>query len=159
MAPEYNYLSGFGNEFESESQSGILPRGQNNPKKCEHGLFAEQISGSAFTEPRHANRRTWMYRRHPSVLEQPYTKIASMDKCPISDPNPMRWDPPPPVDNNVEIDFVHGLQIMAGAGEPLTGRNTGLAIYRYVFNTSMNQKAFSSADGEINADNSSERCS
>ncbi len=141
-------MSGFGNEFESESLFGMLPRGQNNPKKCARGLFAEQISGSAFTEPRHANHRTWMYRRHPSVLEQPYTKIASIDICTISDPNPMRWDPPV-IDNSVKIDFVHGLQILAGAGEPLTGRNTGLAIYRYVFNTSMHQQAFSSADGEM----------
>ena len=30
------------------------------------GLYAEQISGTAFTAPRHVNRRTWTYRIQPS---------------------------------------------------------------------------------------------
>lgn len=45
------YLSGFGNEFASEDprRPGALPHGQNNPQKCPYGLYAEQLSGTAFT--------------------------------------------------------------------------------------------------------------
>lgn len=45
------YLNGFGNEFQSEDPRcpGSLPQGQNNPQKCPYNLYAEQLSGSAFT--------------------------------------------------------------------------------------------------------------
>ena len=44
-------MSGFGNEFASEDPRcpGALPEGQNNPQKCAYGLYAEQLSGTAFT--------------------------------------------------------------------------------------------------------------
>jgi homogentisate 1,2-dioxygenase len=29
-----------------------LPQGQNSPQKCAYGLYAEQLSGTAFTAPR-----------------------------------------------------------------------------------------------------------
>lgn len=47
----FQYLSGFGNEFVSEDPRcpGSLPSGQNNPQKCPYGLYAEQLSGTAFT--------------------------------------------------------------------------------------------------------------
>lgn len=51
------YLSGFGNEFESESQPGALPVGRNSPQKPPYGLYVEQISGSPFIGSRAANRR------------------------------------------------------------------------------------------------------
>ena len=62
------YQSGFGNEFASEAVEGALPRGRNSPQKVERGLYAELLSGTAFTAPRADNRRTWLYRRRPSVL-------------------------------------------------------------------------------------------
>lgn len=45
------YLTGFGCEFSSEDERcpGALPQGQNNPQKCPYGLYAEQLSGTAFT--------------------------------------------------------------------------------------------------------------
>ena len=43
------YLSGFGNSFETESLPGALPVGRNSPQKCPYGLYAEQLSGSPFT--------------------------------------------------------------------------------------------------------------
>ena len=52
------YMTGFGNEFATEALPGALPVGQNSPQKCPYGLYAEQLSGTAFTAPRHANRRT-----------------------------------------------------------------------------------------------------
>lgn len=53
------YLNGFGNEFESEAigYEGALPVGFNTPQRCNYGLIAEQLSGSAFTAPRGSNKR------------------------------------------------------------------------------------------------------
>ena len=66
--PSLAYLTGFGNEHASEAVEGALPIGQNNPRKPPLGLYAEQLSGTAFTVPSAENRRTWMYRMRPSVL-------------------------------------------------------------------------------------------
>lgn len=73
------YMSGFGNEFASEEPryKGALPVGQNSPQKCPFGLYAEQLSGSAFTAPRGENRRSWLYRLRPSVLHQPFKPFPS----------------------------------------------------------------------------------
>ena len=59
------YLPGFANDFETEALPGSLPQGQNSPQKCNYGLYAEQLSGSAFTKPH--PERTWCYRIRPSV--------------------------------------------------------------------------------------------
>jgi homogentisate 1,2-dioxygenase len=67
MKQELEYQSGFGNEFASEAVAGSLPRGRNSPQRVAHGLYAELLSGTAFTAPRAENRRTWLYRRRPSV--------------------------------------------------------------------------------------------
>ncbi|MFM8615551.1 MAG: homogentisate 1,2-dioxygenase, partial [Alphaproteobacteria bacterium] len=45
------YMSGFGNSFETEALPDALPIGRNSPQKCNYGLYAEQLSGSAFTAP------------------------------------------------------------------------------------------------------------
>eukprot|EP00580_Thalassiosira_gravida_P008772 CAMPEP_0201634210 /NCGR_PEP_ID=MMETSP0493-20130528/7234_1 /ASSEMBLY_ACC=CAM_ASM_000838 /TAXON_ID=420259 /ORGANISM="Thalassiosira gravida, Strain GMp14c1" /LENGTH=548 /DNA_ID=CAMNT_0048106037 /DNA_START=104 /DNA_END=1750 /DNA_ORIENTATION=+ len=65
--PLLNYHHGFGNHFESEAYEGALPIGRNNPRIVPHGLYAEQLSGTAFTAPRNENRRTWLYRMRPSA--------------------------------------------------------------------------------------------
>jgi homogentisate 1,2-dioxygenase len=96
-----NYQSGFGNEFTTEARSGELPIGQNSPQKHPLGLYAEQVSGSAFTAPRGMNRRTWMYRIRPSVVHEPYKlfrlqtllRSGPFDELPTP-PNQMRWTPP-----------------------------------------------------------------
>src|SRR6516165_12282940 len=62
------YQSGFGNQFSTEAMAGALPVGRNSPQRAPYGLYAEQISGTAFTAPRASNRRTWFYRIRPSVL-------------------------------------------------------------------------------------------
>jgi len=69
---ELQYLTGFGNEFESEALPGALSRDQNNPRICPYGLYAEQLSGSAFTAPRGHNQRSWLYRIRPSVTHEPF---------------------------------------------------------------------------------------
>ena len=47
-------LCGFGNQLSSEALPGALPTGRNSPQRCPYGLYAEQISGTAFTAPRGA---------------------------------------------------------------------------------------------------------
>ena len=57
MKESHAYAYGFGNHHESEAIPGALPIGQNNPQVCPFELYAEQLSGTAFTVPRHANQR------------------------------------------------------------------------------------------------------
>ena len=71
------YLSGFGNEHATEAVPGALPVGQNSPQRPLLGLYAEQISGTPFTVPRHEARRVWMYRIRPSAQHRPYRRIAN----------------------------------------------------------------------------------
>ncbi len=59
------YQSGFGNESWSEDPrcQGALPEGQNSPQKCNYGLYAEQLSGSAFT-----GNCTYTYSRRDEMM-------------------------------------------------------------------------------------------
>ena len=67
MSDELDYLTGFGGHFASEAVPGALPKGRNSPQQPAFGLYTEQLSGSAFTAPRHGNRRSWLYRLRPSA--------------------------------------------------------------------------------------------
>src|ERR1700758_4115962 len=71
------YQSGFASELATEALPGALPRGRNSPQRCPYGLYAEQISGTAFTAPRHANRRSWLYRIRPAVVHGAFRRIES----------------------------------------------------------------------------------
>ena len=64
---ELQYMPGFGNSFETEALPDALPQGMNSPQRCNYGLYAEQLSGTAFTAPTAENERTWCYRIRPSV--------------------------------------------------------------------------------------------
>src|SRR3546814_5049556 len=68
------YMSGFGGHFATEAVRGALPEGRNSPQRPAHGLYAEQLSGTAFTAPRHENRRSWLYRMRPSAEHPPYRR-------------------------------------------------------------------------------------
>eukprot|EP01040_Poterioochromonas_malhamensis_P024682 gene24682-30588_t len=67
------YHPGFGNHVATEALEGALPVAQNSPQVCSYGLYAEQLSGSAFTAPRHKNLRSWLYRIRPSVQHSSMT--------------------------------------------------------------------------------------
>jgi len=143
------YQTGFGNEFATEALPGTLPEGRNSPQRVAHGLYAEQISGTAFTAPRHQNRRTWFYRIRPGVLHRPFAAMAAgsfhnrFDEQPAT-PNQLRWSAQPiPA---APTDFIDGLFTMAGNGSAASG--TGIAIHRYAANRSM-QRFFYNADGEM----------
>jgi homogentisate 1,2-dioxygenase len=144
------YQSGFGNELATEAVAGALPVGQNSPQRVAHGLYAEQISGTAFTAPRHANRRTWTYRIRPGVMHEPFhpadnRRIVSSFDDGRASPNQMRWDPLPNPEG--PTDFVDGLVTMAGNGSP--AMFAGLAIHLYAANCSMTDRYFYDADGEL----------
>ena len=62
------YQSGFGNEFATEALEGTLPVGRNSPQRVAHGLYAEQLSGTAFTAPRSEKRRSWLDRIRPAAM-------------------------------------------------------------------------------------------
>lgn len=147
-----NYMSGFGGSFETQAVAGALPVGQNSPQKTPFGLFAEQLSGSAFTAPRHENKRSWLYRLRPTASHAPYQPYAGgkllrsgpFDEVPAS-PNRLRWDPLPiPAE---PTDFVDGLVTYAGNGD--VGTFAGVAIHLYAANRSMQGRVFYDADGEL----------
>ncbi len=143
------YQSGFGNEFATECLPGALPVGQNSPQRVAYGLYAEQISGAAFTAPRAANRRTWTYRIRPGAVHAPFRRIddgrivSRFDDLEVP-PNQLRWDPLPPPDG--PTDFVAGLVTMAGNGDPAGA--SGMAVHLYAANHSM-ERFFYDADGEL----------
>ncbi|GAB3729615.1 homogentisate 1,2-dioxygenase [Silanimonas algicola] len=144
------YQSGFGNEFASEALPGALPVGRNSPQRCPYGLYAEQLSGTAFTAPRHQNRRSWLYRIRPSAMHGPFELLPEgtfhnvFGDGPVS-PEQMRWSPlPAPV---APTDFLDGLYTMAGNGGPGTG--AGVGIHLYAANRSMHGRYFYNADGEL----------
>lgn len=117
-----HYQHGFGNEFTSEALPGALPR-HNNPQRCPYSLYAEQISGTAFTVPRHANRRTWMYRIRPSAVQGtvvPDPDLARLLAEPDHvTPERLRWSPIPVTSSHQgPHSFVEGLITIAGAGDP-----------------------------------------
>ena len=150
IVAELQYQSGFGNEFASEALPGALPIGQNSPQKCAYGLYAEQLSGTAFTAPRGVNRRSWLYRICPSAKHQPFKRIdnggltSDFDAAPTP-PNQLRWDPLPLPGK--PTDFVDGLVTMAGNGSPQ--QQSGVGIHIYVANRSMTERFFYNADGEL----------
>ncbi|XP_066274948.1 homogentisate 1,2-dioxygenase-like [Branchiostoma lanceolatum] len=154
MAP-LRYLSGFGSEFASEDPRcpGSLPKGQNNPQKCPYGLYAEQLSGSAFTAPRTHNRRTWLYRILPSAVHTPFSPVEQpylTHDWKLSDPNPnqMRWHPfSIPHINKEKVDWVQGLHTICGAGDPCARH--GIAVYAYMCNTSMVDTCMYTSDGDF----------
>jgi len=148
-----HYQSGFGNQFVSEAVPGTLPQGRNSPQQVAHGLYAELLSGSAFTAPRAENRRTWMYRRQPGVVctgtaYEPYPHATWKTGAAMgldTPPNPMRWHPTP-VPTDRPMDFIDGMHTVVLNGD--ADAHTGIAAHLVLANKSMD-RAFVNADGEM----------
>ena len=148
-AAKLEYLSGFGSHHESEAIEGALPVGQNSPQKTPFGLYAEQVSGSAFTAPRASNLRSWQYRLRPSAMHGPFARVddGAVRTAPCGEvecsPNRLRWMP---LENpSAPTDFVAGLMTYATCGDARAQRGAG--VHGYVANRSM-ERVFYSADGE-----------
>ena len=128
-----DYMTGFANEFATEAIAGALPQGQNSPKQAPLGLYAEQLSGTPFTAPRAANRRSWLYRIRPSAMHRPYRRIddALIRSAPLTEaeapPNRLRWDPLPLP--GAPTDFIGGLVTICGNGDVAT--HAGMAVHIY----------------------------
>ncbi|WP_328924905.1 homogentisate 1,2-dioxygenase [Streptomyces sp. NBC_00190] len=150
-AEALEYLTGFGNEHSSEAVPGALPLGRNSPQRAPLGLYAEQLSGSAFTEPRTHNRRSWLYRIRPSAAHPPFSRIdnGALRTAPFTeaaaDPNRLRWNPLP--DPAPGTDFLAGLWTLGGNGD--AAQRAGMAIHLYAANASMTDRVFSDSDGEL----------
>ena len=145
------YQTGFGNTFSSEAAKGALPVGQNSPQRAPRGLYAEGVSGSAFTAPRAENLNAWLYKLRPSAMHSPYQPLAGglLRSGPFNEvrtpPNRLRWDPLPIPAK--PADFIDGLVTIAGSGDP--DSHAGLAVHVYCANRSMSDRYFHNADGEM----------
>ncbi len=143
--------SGFGNHFATEAVAGALPVGRNSPQRVPFGLYAEQLSGSAFTAPRAENRRSWLYRLRPGASHPPFKPFAGAGRLasapfdgPVA-PNRLRWEPLPLP--GASTDFIEGLVTYGGNGD--VGTSAGIAVHLYAANASMRDRVFFNADGEF----------
>ena len=147
------YMPGFGNDFETEALPGALPQGMNSPQKCEYGLYAEQLSGTAFTAPSHQNERTWCYRTRPSVthsyrykkIDVPYWKSAPNIDPDVISLGQYRWSPFDA--NGQDLNWITGMRTMTSAGDVNT--QVGMASHVYLVTKSMEDEYFFSADSEL----------
>ncbi|WP_066718287.1 homogentisate 1,2-dioxygenase [Sphingomonas pituitosa] len=145
------YFPGFGNHVSTEAVQGALPIGRNSPQRPPYGLYAEQLSGTAFTAPRAENRRSWLYRLRPSAEHPPYQPY---DRAPLFSPhtprtplapNRLRWDPiPAPA---APVDWIDGMETMLATRDPADLE--GVVVHRYAANRDMDHRAFVNADGEL----------
>ncbi|RAK76847.1 putative homogentisate 1,2-dioxygenase [Aspergillus fijiensis CBS 313.89] len=152
----YEYQAGFGNSFVSEAVPGTIPQGQNSPRNVRFGLYAEQITASAFIAPRHCNKKAWLYRARPAVAHQGFTNLpdnkdTEANFLPMNprvhvSPTQLAWFPFD-IPSTEQVDFINGLKTVAGSGEPTL--REGLATHVYTANANMTKKAFVNSDGEM----------
>ena len=145
------YMSGFGSHFETEAVDGALPKGRNSPQRPAFGLYAEQLSGTAFTMSRYENRRSWLYRMRPTADHRPFTRYEGAPLFapgtvnePLA-PNRLRWDPPKDLPEGA--DFVDGMVTMLANRDPADLE--GVAVHLYRASKSMDRRVFVDADGEM----------
>jgi homogentisate 1,2-dioxygenase len=150
MTTTSGYQSGFCSEFATEALPGALPEFRNSPQHCPYGLYAEQLSGTAFTVPRHASRRSWLYRIRPAAMHGSYRRIdngnlVSTFDTRLASPNQYRWSPLP--SSAQPCDFVEGMITVGGTHS--SPASSGCAIHWYVANRSMRGRYFSNSDAEM----------
>jgi homogentisate 1,2-dioxygenase len=151
--PHEGYMPGFANDFETEALPGVLPQGQNSPQKCNYGLYAEQLSGSAFTQAK--PERTWCYRIRPSVrhtgrfapIDVPHWKSAPHVLPGVNSLGQMRWDPIPLPEQGAALTWISGMRTVTTAGDVNT--QAGMAAHVYLVTDSMQDEYFFSADSEL----------
>ncbi|MFL9841088.1 homogentisate 1,2-dioxygenase [Sphingomonas sp. ST-64] len=146
-----DYFPGFGNHVSTEAVAGALPVGRNSPQRPAFGLYAEQLSGTAFTAPRDENRRSWLYRMRPSAEHPPFTRYEGAVRfapgtsdAPLA-PNRLRWGPI--ADPAPGTDLIDGMTTMLANRDPADLE--GVAVHVYAANADMDRRVFSDADGEL----------
>jgi homogentisate 1,2-dioxygenase len=145
------YLTGFGNHHATEAVPGALPIGRNSPQKPAFGLYAEQLSGTAFTAPRHENRRSWLYRMRPSAEHPAYRPYPGAPHF-RADPAPGRLPPDrfrwsPLALPSEPTDLLDGIVTMVANRAP--EELEGVAVHIYRANRDMERRFFFNADGEM----------
>ncbi len=145
VTTKLQYQSGFGNDFSTEALPGALPQNQSSPQRVAYGLYAEQLSGTPFTAPRHANRRSWLYRIRPAAKHEPFRKLRGSDPLTEGTPNQLRWDPFPIPSK--PVDFVDGVFTICANGD--AAMHSGIRVHIYAANRSMTERFFYDADGEL----------
>jgi homogentisate 1,2-dioxygenase len=145
------YMTGFGGHFATEAVPGALPVGRNSPQNVPYGLYAEQLSGTAFTAPRAENRRSWLYRLRPAASHprfEPAGSTGLLRTAPFDEtaatPNRLRWNPLPLT--QPDCDFLGGLVTYGGNGNVAHG--SGMAAHLYACDRSM-RRVLMNADGEL----------
>lgn len=145
-----SYIPGFGNHVATEAVPSALPIGRNSPQRPAYGLYAEQLSGTAFTAPRQENRRSWLYRLRPTAEHPPYEPYEAAPRfapgshdAPLP-PNRLRWDPAPMTPPGT--DWIDGMTTMLVNRDPADLE--GVAVHVYACNRSM-ERVFVDADGEL----------
>lgn len=88
---------------------------QNSPIKLKYGVYAEQLSGTAFTVKRSENQKTWLYKVRPSAVQGQYSPSKREFKI-VADfnssehiefhPNQLRWKPIPSVEEGKKTNFI-----------------------------------------------------
>ena len=153
--PDFGFgcMPGFGNHHCTEAEDGALPVGRNSPQRPPLGLYAEQLSGAAFTAPRAGTRRTWLYRILPSVKHGRRFEEADAGRvrtAPCRESGlpamPLRW-PPTPIPTGGRTDFLSGLRTIAAGGD--AAMQAGMASHVFVADASMDRRCFMDADGEL----------
>ena len=151
--PHYGYMSGFGNTFSTEAETGALPMGLNSPQKPPLGLYGEQLSGTAFTAPRDSNKRSWLYRILPSVRHGTGFEeipLGNLRTAPASESDlpsmQLRWQPVE-IPQGSEVDFLDGIATITTCGD--AALQMGMATHTYVANASMDRRYVQNSDGEM----------
>jgi homogentisate 1,2-dioxygenase len=151
LGTQGGYMPGWANDFETEALPGGLPQGQNSPKRCAYGLYAEPLSGTVFARP--DPERTKWYRIRPSVkhvtpferIEVPLWKSAPYVLPDVISLGQCRWDPVPHAEG--PLTWVTGMRTVTTASDVNT--QTGMAAQVYLVTASMRNDYFHSADGEL----------
>jgi homogentisate 1,2-dioxygenase len=145
-----NYQSGLMNLFETEARLGALPPTQNSPQKAPLGLYAEHLSGSAFTAPRALNLRSWTYRIRPTSQHEPFDRVEQPNwkTAPLPEPaspNQHRWNPLTPPTK--PTSFFEGVTTMVANGS--AGDQKGLGCHLYFCNSSQKTQILTNSDAEM----------
>ena len=142
--------TGLSSYVETEAVAGALPVGRNSPQRPAFGLYAEQLSGTAFTAPRAENRRSWLYRMRPSAAHPPFSWWigapglgGAIPRGPLA-PNRLRWDPLAMPEG--AVDWLESLETLLLTRDPASLE--GVSLHRYAANRDM-ETVFFDADGEL----------
>ena len=151
-ASDQPMMSGFGSHFATEAVAGALPHGRNSPQRPAFGLYAEQLSGTAFTAPRAENRRSWLYRMRPSAAHPPYARYDGRAAVRAGHGGRAAAAQPAALGSARRCrapgtDFVDGLVTMMANRDPADLE--GVAVHVYRANADMADRYFFDADGEL----------